>query len=144
MQRHTDDTNGARRRRAKYMGGRASASYVEHDAEKVLGIVETLCQMGAAVRFGKSRDGGALAVGIYGDEDTPYTDFLRPGDSLVDYLDSVRESMLDSRMEAKDTPAKRQDAQHDIEQLKRDILASVLAEQRKNGHAEGSVPATSV
>lgn len=45
---------------------------------------------GGALRFGYSRDGGAYAVGIYGDGE-PYTEFLRPGDDVELFLEEVIE-----------------------------------------------------
>lgn len=46
--------------------------------------------MGGALRFGYSRDGGAYAVGIYGDGE-PYTEFVRPGEDMDSFLEEVCE-----------------------------------------------------
>lgn len=40
---------------------------------------------GGALRFGYSRDGGAYAVGVYGDG-TPYTDFISSAEDPDEYL----------------------------------------------------------
>lgn len=43
---------------------------------------------GGALRFGYSRDGGAYAVGIYGDG-PPYTEFCKPDGDLDQMLDDI-------------------------------------------------------
>jgi len=43
---------------------------------------------GGAIRFGYSRDGGAYAVGIYGDGE-PYTEFVRPDEDIDVFLEDV-------------------------------------------------------
>lgn len=40
---------------------------------------------GGALRLGYTRDGGAYAIGIYGDGD-PYTEYVKPGEDLDGYL----------------------------------------------------------
>lgn len=42
--------------------------------------VELALQEGGAIRLGLTRDGGALAVGIYGLGGEPTTEYLRPSD----------------------------------------------------------------
>jgi hypothetical protein len=39
-----------------------------------------------ALRFGYSRDGGAFAIGVYGDGD-PYTDFVGGNEPIDEYLE---------------------------------------------------------
>jgi hypothetical protein len=46
--------------------------------------------MGGALRLGYTKDGGAYAVGIYGDG-TPFTEYIPPSDSVEDYLRGVIE-----------------------------------------------------
>jgi len=46
---------------------------------------------GGALRFGYTSDGGAFAIGVYGDGD-PYTEYLRPGESAEDYLAELTEA----------------------------------------------------
>lgn len=40
---------------------------------------------GGAIRLGLTRDGGALAVGIYGLGGEPTTEYLRPSDNQADF-----------------------------------------------------------
>jgi len=43
--------------------------------------IATCARTGGALRFGYSRDGGAYAIGIYGDGE-PYTEFIRPSEDV--------------------------------------------------------------
>lgn len=47
-----------------------------------------ICMSGGAIRFGLTRDGGALAIGIYGDGD-PYTEYLKPDEDITRYLEEL-------------------------------------------------------
>lgn len=83
-------------RRTKELG----ADYDEADAAKLRRAISAAASVGGALRFGYSRDGGAYAVGIYGDGD-PYTEFVRPSedfdlflDEIVDLFDAIREARL--------------------------------------------------
>lgn len=46
--------------------------------------------VGGALRFGYSRDGGAFAVGVYGDGQ-PYTEFCKPDEDMDGFLQDVIE-----------------------------------------------------
>jgi len=59
--------------------------WMQADGQLLLHAVATVAYKGGALRFGYTRDGGAITVGVYGDGD-PYTDYLKPGDDINDYL----------------------------------------------------------
>jgi len=63
---------------------------VEHEA--ICAAIAALGSIGGALRFGYSRDGGAYAIGVYGLEKQPYTDYLRPGDDVSAYLYGLADS----------------------------------------------------
>lgn len=44
-----------------------------------------------ALRFGYTTDGGAYALGIYGDGPDPYTEYVRPGDDMEQMLTDICE-----------------------------------------------------
>jgi hypothetical protein len=46
--------------------------------------------MGGALRLGYTRDGGAYAVGVYGDG-TPFTEYIPPSDDIEVYLKGIIE-----------------------------------------------------
>lgn len=54
---------------------------------------------GGALRFGYTSDGGAYAIGIYGDG-APYTHYVKPGDDsdavcedIVELFETIRDSL---------------------------------------------------
>jgi len=70
------------------------ADYDLVDAELIRSAISAAAGAGGAIRFGYSRDGGAYAVGIYGDGD-PYTEYVRPSEGLDGFLRELEESFLD-------------------------------------------------
>lgn len=67
-----------------------------HDVADWMAADETLLRRaiaaaalkGGALRFGYTRDGGAYAIGVYGSGD-PFTEYLRPGEDIDAYLQSL-------------------------------------------------------
>lgn len=53
-------------------------------------VIQTVALAGGALRFGFTRDGGAYAVGVYGDGE-PYTVYCSPHESIDDVLRSIRD-----------------------------------------------------
>jgi hypothetical protein len=53
------------------------ADWTSADPEALRNAITAAAFVGGAVRFGYSRDGGAYAIGIYGDGE-PYTEFVKP------------------------------------------------------------------
>lgn len=47
---------------------------------------------GGCLRIGYTRDGGAYAIGVYGDTPQPYTDYVRPEEEIDDYLSAIIEA----------------------------------------------------
>ena len=78
-------------RRARRSRGKP-ASWSDEDAVKVLEAIDGVCKRGGAVRLGYTRDGGAFAIGVYGDGE-PYTEYLRAGDDIVGLLHDIAEDM---------------------------------------------------
>ena len=78
------DTKGKAQR--AYRPRTEPADWASVDNEAIRTAIAALGSIGGALRFGYSRDGGAYAVGVYGLENQPYTDYLRPGDDVQAYL----------------------------------------------------------
>ncbi len=76
------ETRGIRRRH----GGIADWGAV--DADVIRRAISAASFVGGALRFGYSRDGGAYAVGIYGDGE-PYTEFIKPSEEPEAFLEDV-------------------------------------------------------
>ena len=73
-----DKGTGVRRRRRNV----ATADWTSAEGGLLRRLIATVSTNGGALRFGYSRDGGAYALGIYGDGD-PFTEYL-PGTEDVD------------------------------------------------------------
>lgn len=86
MPRNSADEANHGKRRFKRQHGSGSADYACMDGQKLVKVLEQLTNWGMAVRFGKTKDGGAFALGIYGVDEVPYTEFLPPGENPLDYL----------------------------------------------------------
>jgi len=83
-----DEANHGRTRpRRKNKTG--PADYAGLDGAEVLKCIETLANWGCAIRFGKSRDGGAFAIGVYGVDEQPYTEFIPPSEDPTAYLQEL-------------------------------------------------------
>ena len=89
---------------------RGVADWCSANAELVVCAIERASITGGALRFGYSRDGGAYAVGIYGDGE-PYTEFLKPGEdmdeflqSIIDLFDSIHDEQMKPRGGQKKPP----------------------------------------
>lgn len=59
-----------------------AANWATVDAMAVLQCIAQVSAGGGAVRFGYTVDGGAYALGIYGDGAQPYTEYVRPSEDI--------------------------------------------------------------
>ena len=75
-------------------GEQSTADYGTVDPELLRSAIAAAASTGGALRFGYSRDGGAYAIGIYGDGE-PYTEFVRPSEDMSGFLRQVEELFLD-------------------------------------------------
>jgi hypothetical protein len=58
------------------------------DPEMLQYTITAVAQKGGALRLGYTRDGGAYAIGIYGDGD-PYTEYISPTEDVNEHLRSI-------------------------------------------------------
>lgn len=70
--------------------GGSTADYASGNPESIRAAIIAAANVGGAIRFGYSRDGGAYAIGIYGDGE-PYTEFFKPDDDLDIIMQSIQE-----------------------------------------------------
>lgn len=61
--------------------------------DKLLHMVAIMATCGGALRFGTSRDGGALAVGFYLDGGS-WTEYCRPQEDIDAFLDGIIGDLL--------------------------------------------------
>lgn len=71
--------------------GTEGANWLMVHGEAILVAVAAVAKQGGALRFGYTRDGGAYSIGVYGDGD-PYTDYIKPDESVEEYLYALAES----------------------------------------------------
>lgn len=91
------NTGGSGRRLTRGNGGAADWSTV--DADTLQQTIVAVSMAGGAIRFGYTGDGGAYAIGIYGDGDKPYTEYLRPGENVEAFLVDVQTTFGDIEAE---------------------------------------------
>lgn len=76
------------------------ADWTQATCTIMLDAVIAAANRGGAIRFGYSKDGGAYAVGIYGDGE-PYTEFVRPSEDIDKFLCEVKQYFDDLEVVAK-------------------------------------------
>jgi hypothetical protein len=84
-------------------GNGGTADWSSADATAIREAIVSAAATGGAVRFGYSRDGGAYAIGIYGDGE-PYTEFVKPAEDIditLVYIRELFESIADDRAAGK-------------------------------------------
>lgn len=83
------DANEEKERRPARKGRRPTAGIADWASANGATLIRAIiaaanCQ--GALRFGYSRDGGAYAIGVYGDGE-PYTDFVAPTEDINETLE---------------------------------------------------------
>ena len=81
--REEQDRRGSRRGNRKPKG---YANWLDATPAAIVRAIDAAAAVGGALRFGYSRDGGAFAIGVYGDGE-PYTDFVSGTENIDDALD---------------------------------------------------------
>lgn len=76
-----DLTQGRKRRYERHKLADKPVNYASVSAEEIKALVCAITRSHGAVRFGYTSDGGAYAIGIYGDGE-PYTEYVRPGEDM--------------------------------------------------------------
>lgn len=83
-ERKRSKSRGLRRKRS------GTADWASVDPAALVNAICCAAAIGGALRFGYSRDGGAYAIGIYGDGD-PYTEWVKPDEDLTEVLEMIAE-----------------------------------------------------
>lgn len=90
-----------KRSRQRFMQHGGIADFGSVDADLLRRAIATVSLSGGALRFGYTRDGGAYAIGVYSDGNHE-TDFLRPSDSIEDYLRGLIEDFGEDTQRSSD------------------------------------------
>jgi hypothetical protein len=86
--RNEQEREGDRQRPKRRRQSREIADYASANSELLLRAVAAVSAQGGALRFGYTSDGGAYAIGVYGDGE-PYTDYVKPSEGIDAYLEDV-------------------------------------------------------
>lgn len=78
----------ARRRRQTFSSSTSPADWATVDGLLLAKAVAALARIGGALRLGYTRDGGAYAIGFYGDGE-PFTEYVSPNDDIELFLKGV-------------------------------------------------------
>lgn len=84
-----EDVDGKNKRVKKRWAGARGAEVADWgtvSADLLSKVVEAYTRRDRAIRFGYTPDGGAYAIGIYGVESKPYTEYIRPSEDVEQYL----------------------------------------------------------
>jgi len=79
-------------------GDGGTADWATVDSELIRDAIAAAAGVSGALRFGYSRDGGAYAIGVYGDGE-PYTEYFRPSDDISGVLREIEQLFLDIAVE---------------------------------------------
>jgi len=88
VNRQKENKQDAKRQRRFTRGtvGTGRADWATVDMAQIQETIAKVSATGGAVRFGYTADGGAYAIGVYGDGPTPYTEYVRPGEDIDAFL----------------------------------------------------------
>lgn len=80
----------AQKRGVRSQQARAEANWEAVDGDVLKSVIELVADTDGALRFGRSRDGGAYSVGVYGDGE-PYTEYIPGTEDITTYLQELAE-----------------------------------------------------
>lgn len=61
------------------------------EAQALFHALDSVLRVGGAIRIGRTRDAGAWAIGVYGDGDAPYTEYVQASEDINKYFYSLGE-----------------------------------------------------
>lgn len=83
-------TSGRRFTRNQASSGVADWATVE--AETLKSCIVVVALAGGALRLGYTADGGAYAIGVYGDGPEAYTEYVRPSENIEQVLKQLEQT----------------------------------------------------
>jgi len=81
------------------------AEWTKADCILLMETIAAVARRGGALRFGYTRDGGAYAVGVYGDGESPYTDYIRPSEDVNVYLRNLMRAWESEELDPQEVTA---------------------------------------
>lgn len=80
---------GRQRRYGNVSVAKAAVTWTDVKSENIMELIVAASEASGAVRFGLSRDGGALALGVYGDGDEGYTLYSPTAEGMEDHISGL-------------------------------------------------------
>lgn len=98
LERAKEDKGSNKRAKAKQARGRrggttGGADWKQFDWAATIALVEVLAEQDGALRIGRTRDGGAWALGVYLGDDYA-TEYIRPSEDFQDAILEICEAWL--------------------------------------------------
>lgn len=84
-------------KRQRIQAQREEVTVGDIDPTALLHALDCVLRTGGALRVGRTRDGGAWAMGIYGDGDKPYTEYVQQSEDINKYLHNLAEFFEQTR-----------------------------------------------
>lgn len=82
-----DRRKSAKVRRYRAPGAKMTTlTWKDVKPENLVDLIAAAADAGGAVRFGMTSDGGALALGVYGDGDDPYTVYASSAEGMDEHI----------------------------------------------------------
>lgn len=87
------DGRGKRRndKRKRIQQAREEVVVGSIEAVALLHALDCILRQGGALRIGRTRDSGAWAIGVYGDGDQPYTEYVQATEDINRYFHELAE-----------------------------------------------------
>lgn len=79
------------RRRVRAHAEAGKADWKQADPQVIRAAIVLVSSHGGALRFGYTSDGGAFAIGVYGDG-APYTEYVKPQEGITEFLEELCEA----------------------------------------------------
>jgi hypothetical protein len=89
MGRYQDTDGRDKRRDAKRkreLPQRAEVVVGSIEPQAIFHALDAVLSVGGALRIGRTRDGGAWAIGVYGDGSEPYTEYVQESEDINRYF----------------------------------------------------------
>lgn len=82
-----EERRNAKRRRVVQQRDEVVVGSIE--PRSLFHAIDAALREGGAIRIGRTRDGGAWAIGIYGDGEKPYTEYVQASEDINAYFDNL-------------------------------------------------------
>jgi hypothetical protein len=76
-------------------------AWVQVNSANLIELIDMASRCGGAIRLGLTSDGGALAMGVYGDGNSPYTVYANSVEGMEEHIAGIYAVFESTEMESK-------------------------------------------